>query len=248
MSDYSKKNIRDSLLKLDLKKNDIIFCHSNIGYFGKIMNTKSKDKLCKIFFDEIFNVIGKKGTLVVPTFSYSFFNNENFTLNTPSKMGIFSEWIRKRKESCRSLDPNFSVSAIGPLKRYLTENFTRETCNSHSFFGKFHSLNGKILNFNFPGTTIIHYYEKLLGVNYRFEKKFKGKVYNQKEVWSVFSRYLKNDFNHNPFKLMNLLRKKNKNKFSNLGKGEIFSIKSKDLFKFIQKEIKRDKNLLIEKI
>ena len=61
MSDYSKKNIRDSLLKLDLKKNDIIFCHSNIGYFGKIKNTKSKDKLCKIFLMKYLMLLAKKG-------------------------------------------------------------------------------------------------------------------------------------------------------------------------------------------
>ena len=34
-------------------------------------------------------------------------------------MGIFSEWIRKQKNSKRSNDPNFSISCIGPKKIIL---------------------------------------------------------------------------------------------------------------------------------
>ena len=248
MSEYSKKKIKECFLKLNLKKGDIVFCHSNIGYFGKIINIQNKDQLCELFYNELLNVIGKEGTLIVPTFTYSFFNKENFTISKPSKMGIFSEWVRKKRNSSRSLDPNFSVSAIGPLKEYFIENTKKETYDLNSFFGKFHSSNGKILNFNFPGSTIIHYYEKMLKVNYRFEKKFYGKVNGKKEIWSVFSRYLKKDFIHNPFKLMRLLREKKSNTFFPLGKGEVFALNSKSMFKFIEKKILKNKNLLINKI
>ncbi len=246
MSDYSKKEIKSCFLKLNLKKGDLIFCHSNISFFGRLNKNKNKEQLCKIFYDELLKIIGKNGTLVVPTFSYSFFEKKNYSQSTQSKMGFFSEWVRKRRDSCRSLDPNFSVSAVGPLKKYLTINNVKETYNKESFFGKFHSLNGKILNFNFPGSTIIHYYEKILKVNYRYEKKFIGKVNGNKEIWSVFSRYLKKNTIHNPIKLMKLLRKKKRNRFFNLGKGEVFSITSKELFKFIKEEFIKNKNLLIK--
>ena len=47
---------------------------------------------------------------------------------------------------------------------------------------------------------------------------------------------------------MEILRRRKKNNFARLGKGEIFLIESKILFKLIRKELRKDKNLLIEKL
>ena len=247
MFDYSELDLKNKLVKLGIKKGDIVFCHSNIGFFGKMKNCKNKDQLCKTFFKIIFKIIGTKGTLIVPTFTYSFFKKEKYNLNSASSMGIFSEWVRKKKSALRTNDPNFSVSIIGNKKIFFSKTCNNNTYDKNSFFGKFHKLNGKILNFNFPGSTILHYYEKIIKVDYRFEKKFHGIVSpNKKEIWTVYSRYLRNNKNiHNPFKLMQRLRIKRKKNFVNLGKGEIFAIKSQELFKFVKQNLKKNKNFLI---
>lgn len=247
MHNYSKQDLKKSLIKLGLKKNDIIFCHSNIGFFGKMKNVNDKKKLCKIFFTQILNIIGSEGTLIVPTFSYNFFKKTDFIKNkTVSTMGIFSEYVRKKRGSLRSNDPNFSVAAFGKKKKYFTDVKTKNTYSNDSFFGKFHKNNGKILNFNFPGSTILHYYERILKVDYRFDKKFVGTINNKTEEWIVFSRYLnEKKFIHNPFKIMNLLRKEKSNNFSYLGNGEIFLIKSLDMFKFLKRKFRKDKRILI---
>ena len=223
MADYSKLDFKKSLLKIGIKKNDNIFCHSNIGFFGKPKNVNSKNQLCNLFLKVILDTIGKKGNLIVPTFSYSFFEKKNFERKyTPSKMGIFSEWVRKNKLSTRSNDPNFSVSCIGPDKEFFCSNGNNDTYSEDNFFAKFHNINGKILDLNFPGTTIIHYYERKLNVKYRFNKKFFGKVSNKKTSWFVLSKKLrdKNTW-HNPFPITNLIKKKKIAKFTKLGKGEI---------------------------
>ena len=154
MADYNSNKLYKALKKIGLKKNDVIFCHSNLGFFGKFKNAKNKNDLCNFFYKQIFKIIAKNGTLIVPTFSYSYFNKEVFYKNqTPSlRMGMFSEWVRKKRNSLRSSDPNFSISAIGKLKKFFTENSDKNTYSHKSFFGKFHTFNGKILNFNFPGT------------------------------------------------------------------------------------------------
>ena len=54
MFDYTRIDLRKSLLKVGINKNDIVFCHSNIGFFGRIKNMKDKYHLCKVFFEEIF--------------------------------------------------------------------------------------------------------------------------------------------------------------------------------------------------
>ena len=248
MSDYSAEQIEKNLRNLGLKKNDIVFCHSNIGYFGRLKGIRNKNSLCKIFFQKIFKIIGKRGTLIVPTFTYSFFKKENFTVNSVSNMGIFSEWVRLNKKGKRSMDPNFSVYVVGKYSNYFSEIVENKTHSHNSFFGKFHKMNGKILNFNHPGATILHYYEKILNVDYRFEKKFKGMLNNSISEWYVLSRYLGSNHNiHYPFKLVNLLRRKKKEHFSFLGKGEIFLMSSKLFFSFVKKEYKSNRNLLIKK-
>ena len=247
MSEYNFKDLINSLKKVGLKKNDNIFIHSNIGLFGNMKGMNNKEKLVKSFYFAIKKILGNKGTITVPSFSYSFFKKEIFYKNkSKSDMGIFAEYVRLRRDSIRSDDPNFSVSSIGFLSKFLTsDNINLETYSKNSFFEKFHSLNGKIMNFNFPGSTFIHYYEKKLGVKYRYEKSFSGINEGKKEKWKVFSKYLsKKETFHNPFPVTNLIKKRKIAKVSQLGKGEIVCITSNQLYRIIKSEIKKNRWLL----
>ena len=48
---------------------------------------------------EILTEYFKKGTIIIPTFSYSFTKKETFDpTNTKSEVGIFSEIFRKKKK------------------------------------------------------------------------------------------------------------------------------------------------------
>ncbi len=237
MFDYNQKDIFYALKKVGLKKNDNVFCHSNIGFFGKLRDIETKNQLCKIFCENIIKIIGNNGNLIVPTFTYSYFKEKKYINNvTSSDMGIFSEWVRKQKNSLRSDDPNFSVSCIGPQSKYFTQIIEYNTYSENNFFGKFHKVNGKILNFNFPGSTIIHYYEKKLGIKYRYNKIFYGISDSKKKAWQVFSKKItKKDTYHNPFPITNYLKKRKIANYTNLGKGEVFCIDSNKFYNTIKK-------------
>ena len=245
--DYKIADIKSALIKANIKKGDNVLCHSNLGFFGKIDGVKDANSLCKIFLKSFMRVLGKTGTLIVPTFSYSFFKKQNFDISTKSDTGIFSEYLRKLKNSKRSMDPNFSVAIYGKNKEYFSKITENNTYADNSFFGKFHKKNGKIVTLNFLGSTIIHYYERKLNVPYRFDKKFYGNINGKKINWIIFSRYLKREFVHDPLPLTNILRKKKYFYRSKLGKGEITSITSEKLFKIIKKHIKKNQFLLTEK-
>ena len=60
---------------MHLTNGDTIYCHSAIGYFGRLLDCDSADDLCECFFDSIFEIIGDSGTLIVPTYTYSFPKN-----------------------------------------------------------------------------------------------------------------------------------------------------------------------------
>ena len=45
--DYNKSQIFESLIKVGIKKNDIVYCHANLGFFGKIRS----NNIAKLFFE-----------------------------------------------------------------------------------------------------------------------------------------------------------------------------------------------------
>ena len=55
--DYSIEDLRKSLGRLPLNKGDIVYCHSSIGYFGRMENCFTSNELCEVFFDSIMNTM-----------------------------------------------------------------------------------------------------------------------------------------------------------------------------------------------
>ena len=253
MYDYSYENIVESLKNIGLVKNDKIFIHSNIGFFGKLKNCFDSTDYYREFKKAIIEVIGIDGTLAVPTFSYSFTNNEIFDFSkTPSTCGIFSEMIRLDPESTRSIDPNFSVAAIGRDAKFFTDNMPKHSFGPDSFWDRFLKNDGKICNFNFDsGSTFFHFVEKTINVPYRYDKKFSGKILKNNKImeenWFHFV------FDHEKKIYWPNFEKFNKKaielglvKISNLGKGQITCIRTKDIFTLIQNELKNNPTFLID--
>ncbi len=100
---YNQKILTEAIAKSGVKEGDIVFCHSNIGYFGIPEEGADTKTICSLVLDAFISVLGEKGTFVSPTFTYSFgSDNEDKVFdpdNTPSGMGVFAEMIR-RHPSC----------------------------------------------------------------------------------------------------------------------------------------------------
>ena len=230
---------------MHLTKGDTIYCHSSIGYFGRLLNCDNADDLCECFFDSIFEIIGDSGTLIVPTYTYSFPKNEIFSPNkSVSKMGIFSEWVRKHTDSLRVVDPCYSASVIGKNKEYFIKNATVNSFGKNSVFDKFFNLNGRILCLNFPGNTFIQYIERKLNVNYRFDKTFfglieeNGVLVDAKSI--IYVQFLSDDsLEHTPINYEIEGRKSGLIKSVKLGRGEMSSVSSKGVHKTISNNIKK---------
>ena len=64
--------------------------------------------------DVLEEILGEDGTLVVPTFNYSFTQGDVFDIrHSPSSVCVISEYFRNRTGVVRSSDPIFSVAAKG---------------------------------------------------------------------------------------------------------------------------------------
>lgn len=107
-----KNNIELSLKKIGVKKKDIIFVHTDIvnlpiySYRTRNIN-KRVELICDYIFKTLRKVVSTKGTIIVPTFNYDFCKTKKFSLKkTPSKEGVFTEYLRKKKTHDKNTKSN----------------------------------------------------------------------------------------------------------------------------------------------
>ena len=174
----TQKDIENALADAGIKKGDTIMVHSDIGSFGKL-GTLDREFLLQSLVKSLKNTIGPDGTIIMPTFTYSFNKHEPYDIkNTKSTVGTLTEYFRKQKDVSRTAHPTHSAAIWGKHKKELL-NIGKGTFDKSSIFGKFHQMNGKFVSFGVPlhmSCTFIHYIEHIHKVPYRYIKKIKGKI------------------------------------------------------------------------
>ena len=240
-ADYDRAAIARCLAGLPLAAGDVVFSHSNIGFFGRLDGAANADDVSAALAEAILARIGPGGTLVVPTFTYSFPSKQVFDVeNSASKMGAFAEWVRRQPNARRSADPCYSVAALGAWAQELTQAVPENSFGPDSVFARFTRLGGKILNMNFDaGSTLIHYVERELRVPYRFDKNFHGTIREKgvergaKSV--IWVRYLSDDALAAAFEPFDsLAREQGKFVTRPLGRGAVGVISARDTFDLIR--------------
>ena len=252
MHDYKTSLIQDKLKNAGIQSGDTVYCHSNLGFFGRPDKNIKSINLAKIFFDALDEVLGNNGTIILPSYTYSFGSNSinrqknNSCIfdvkNTASKMGILSEYARMLPDTIRTIDPFFSSIVYGNLKKYFTAEIPNNSFDSDSLFGRLFKINGKILNLNSPGGTFIHFLERELSVKYRYDKIFEGEIIldNKKKMinWTIFARDLSIKLNNfNPFHITKYIKQNKIAKYVEMGRGEILTITTHDLYNAVKKKL-----------
>lgn len=239
MADYSINDIIEAFRLVGMKEGDDVFMHTNLGFFGRCDGVKSADDLCALFLSALRSVVGTDGTIIVPAFTYSSCHKEDYDPKTTKcEMGMFTDYILRQLDTIRSMDPNFSVAALGGRAEYYTQNPPEKSFGDNCFFERFYHQDGLICNLNFDaGTTYVHYVEHRLNVPYRYDKQFKGRVrvgdkweervsyhfvFDRPEDAPVFSR------------LHELSLEKGVAKIEKLGKGVVLAERAKALYGLIE--------------
>jgi len=246
---YQNKIIK-CLKSLGIKKNDAIFCHSRIIFF-KNFDIKNPQKICDIFLNCFLKIIKTKGVFSVPLFTYDHTKKRVFDKkNIRTNCGLLSNFILKKKNLKIYPDPNLAVGVF-ENKKFFSNLEAYDPYNENSFFSKLHKKNGKLCFINIgPTSTFIHYVERTLKVNYRYNKKFKGKirVKNKNKNLNSFLFVKKKKFKnpHPTLKFEKIIYKSNKLKIRKFDGGFISVISTQDYRKLIEKIIKKDMNFFIK--
>ncbi len=244
---YNRKEIAQALRDVGVKRGDVVFTHSNVGFFGLPEEGRTAEDVCATILGGFHDVITETGTLVAPTFSYSFCRGEPFDPEvTPSTCGTFSEMLRKHPKAFRSHDPIFSVAALGQDADALTRDVCTECFGSDSFWARLLRANGIVCNLNLDaGSTFIHYAEQCLEVPYRNRKLFTGDLSvhglttNGKAIF--FCRDLSNPASKAAFEPFDrAARTAGLARSASVGRGAIVAIRAADAMQLIALELERD--------
>jgi len=106
------KSLSDDIQGFGLKGGDIVIVHSSFKALG-LQDSTPADVI-----HTLLSVLGANGTLMMPTFTYSYAGIRNVQPFNPEKTigiknGILSETLRQHPKALRSGHPTYSVAVIG---------------------------------------------------------------------------------------------------------------------------------------
>jgi aminoglycoside N3'-acetyltransferase len=214
MRETTKEQVVNALIALGVGPGDGLLVHSAIQFLGRPIGGVA------MYFDALCDVVGinapssttrdffpsssrptSLGTLVVPTFNFSFAHGEPYDpLTTPSVgMGAFSEYIRLLPDSRRTLHPMQSLAVVGRFADDLAERDTLSAFDPGSAFEHILELDFKLLllGADVQAVSMLHYSEQRAHVPYRYWKDFTGQVHTpagwEARTYRMFVRDLKID-------------------------------------------------------
>ena len=178
MKTVYKSEIKESLLKAGVGVGQVIFVYSDLGKIGKVAEVKSRNEFCQIYFDSIFEILGPEGTLVVPSYTTQIarFDLDFIHEETPSLMGLFSEFVRHHPDGIRSLHPINSVCAVGKYAGFICSN---NGTNNYGWDSPFHRMllkKAKILCVGLESGYVVgiaHHLEAAYNLPYVYNKLLK---------------------------------------------------------------------------
>ena len=163
-----KKDLTADLRDIGVIENDCLILHCSFKPLKVAGYTPDR------VIDELLELLGDSGTLMMPTFTYSYSGIWNVTPFNPDSTpgienGILSETFRLRSGTLRSGHPTYSVAAFGKHAKFLTSN--RELCSPLGHGSSYEyamKLNAKILLLGVGNNrnSMIHYLEVAAGLPY----------------------------------------------------------------------------------
>ena len=245
----TKKQIRNSLLKVGLKKNMTLLMSSSLISLGRIQ----VENYYETFLNEIIKIIGKKGTLCVNSYTTNVVRYGKVYLGkkTPSNAGGFDNFLRGLSSSKTSDHPAHSVTAYGYNANYICRNNGINNYDLNSPYFRLLELNAKILRIgiHYDINSFTHVAEALCGAPYFYCKWLKIKNKKKHKFYSMYVRHLGYDlsFNRKKTKRDLDLTDKVKIKSSLLGLGKVHLLDANEYFNYIKKKLSKNPHYLLKK-
>jgi aminopeptidase-like protein/aminoglycoside N3'-acetyltransferase len=252
-SSFSSAELLTGLRKIGISEGDPVFFHVCMDRLGLLDSVEDCGRRSQALFDVLLQAVGTGGTVIVPTYTFSFCRQELFDVeNTPTDGGPWStsthflEFFRRQRGVRRSRDPIHSVCAFGPHASELLDDLPNTCFGEDSIHGRLHRLGGKIcmLGVGLEEATFQHHVEEMVGVPFRFRKLFTGQICEngttRKSGWIFNVHLLAQNGLPDARKLDALSRTSGGARVYSIGSGEMVAIQTDDLFRSLSQALERD--------
>ena len=187
MSDYIR--LRDLADHLGLNKGDRVYVTSDVkGLLYTVMHHDDETDL-NILIDGIIDIIGPEGTLVFPTFNWSFCGGTPFDYHkTPAKTGSLCKIAMERDDFRRTKHPLYSFAVWGKDTDDLCALDNKSSFGNDSPFAYMveHDYRNLFIDKELEHSFVfVHYAEQSVGnlyKNYRYLKDFTGEYTDENGV------------------------------------------------------------------
>ena len=176
MNKLSHQEFADSLRAAGLQAGDIVHVQSDLRVIGPVDAPLTRERMLEFYLRGFQEVLGPTGTLTVltATMSCARYGTPFVREETPSEVGVFSEYVRRRAGAVRSLHPILSVAGLGAQAEEICGGAHFEGVGWDSPWGRLHRTGAKMMTLGMGadggGTTYFHFIETSYGVPYKYVK------------------------------------------------------------------------------
>jgi aminoglycoside 3-N-acetyltransferase len=161
----TQSEVKSAMERAGLQNGDIVLAHFSLSRFGYIEGGANS------LIDTLLAILGPEGTLVMPTFTFSWIGRPPYDpLTTPSRVGGVTDRFWRRPGGLRSAHPTHSFAATGKHAAALLagHDHRHSPLSLEGPLGRLADLDARILLFAPPGAnTAMHLGEYQAGLPLR---------------------------------------------------------------------------------
>ncbi|HWR50102.1 MAG TPA: DUF4910 domain-containing protein [Bryobacteraceae bacterium] len=252
-AEYTASDLTHALWKTGIRQGDTVFVHACFGVLGALAGPDSEVEPSAALLDAITRAVGPTGTILVPTYTFSFCRGEDYdVLNSASVPGPWSlsseflETVRMLPGAFRSDDPIHSVAGIGPRAEALLADVASTCFGPGSIFDRLNRSGAKLCVIGAPleEATFRHHVEEMVGVPFRYKKLFTGYIRRgsavRKAGWIYFVRIRADNGIPDGSYLERITRSSGECRAASVGAGEVLTVDAGAYYERVATELKRN--------
>jgi aminopeptidase-like protein/aminoglycoside N3'-acetyltransferase len=251
---FDEARLLEGLRESGIEPGDSLFVQVSLEDLGPPKGCATESEAWGLLLRVLRESVGAAGTILVPTYTFSFCRHEDFDVAaTPTAGGPWSssagflELVRRTPGAVRSRDPIHSVAGLGPRAGELLRDVPPTCFGPGSVHDRLLRAGGKVctIGVGLREATFRHFAEEVVGVPYRFRKLFTGAIRENGKVrktgWIYNVRILADNGFPDGTRLERRAREAGLSRVARVGQGEVTVIGCRSLFDLTKTMLTEDR-------
>lgn len=246
---FSFKELRSALRSVGLARGDTLYCHVSLDALGTFEPINTSELLLNCLLE----AVGDEGTILVPTYTFSFWEHEEFNIaESSTERGPWStsteflEFFRRHPRAVRSRDPIYSVAGMGRKANELLMDLPNTCFGKGSIHDRLVQVGGKIcaIGVSLQDVTFVRHVEEMARLPFHFTRLYTGYIrevsVSKKIGWICSIPPMTRQEKPNGQRLADLCKSSTKCHSAPVGSGEIVCMAAADMANLLSAALASD--------